>query len=272
MPDARFFELNYHLPKLQLLEVFPLMPFLWQRTGMVSIDVGANVGLWSETYLKVFGAQTSRHLMAEPMPANAERLRKRCANILSRLCDGVEVREVAVGASHGQVQINFDTDVTTLASVRNTASAIGRTTVALGKSITVPQVTIDDELDRLGLHRVDFMKVDVEGYEMSVFEGAGRAIREGRIDNILFEFGAHQMAHGESLKQHFDHFRANGLRMYRSHRARNFFGLTEIDPYLPAHEPSGDSVEMLLVSRTGPHPSYSGPRVVTRQPIVPKPA
>lgn len=143
MHSARFFELNYHLPKLQLLEVFPLVPFLWGRTDMTSIDVGANVGLWSEAYLRVFGPQTQRHLMIEPMPGNAERLRRRAANVLERMCVGTEIRELAVGASQGEVTIHFDNEVTTLASVRNASSDLGHAVVPLGKSRTVNQTTID---------------------------------------------------------------------------------------------------------------------------------
>ena len=269
MNSSRFFELNHHIPKPQLLEIFPLVPFLWQRDGLVSIDVGANVGLWSEAYLRIFGSGTRFHLMAEPMPANAAQLRRRNNNILSSLCADNDIREAAVGDSTEQVKIHFDSAVTTLASVRNAASDLGHRVVELSQSITVPQIRIDDEIARLGLSHVDFMKVDVEGYEAAVFRGAAEAIASRRIHNILFEFGTHQMLHGETLEQYFNLFSVHGYRMYRSHRARNFFGLTEIAPYVRAHEPSGNGVEMLLASVEGPHPAYNGPRVVTRQPIPP---
>lgn len=269
MTNARFFELNHHIPKLQLLEVFPLVPFLWRGDGLVSIDVGANIGLWSEAYLRVFGARTARHLMAEPMPGNAARLRRRTEVALSRLCPGVEIREAAIGDTDGKVVIHFDSEVTTLASVRNARSDLGHEVVELGQSITVPQLRLDDEIARMGVERVDFVKVDVEGYERAVFEGAQGALADGRIRNILFEFGTHQMVHGETLAEYHAFFRGHGFRMYRSLRARNFFGLTEIDPCTPAHEPSGDGVEMLLVSLDGPDPDYNGPRVVTRRPVPP---
>jgi FkbM family methyltransferase len=269
MNNARYFELSHHLPKLQLLEVFPLVPFLWLRGGMVSIDIGANTGLWSEAYLRNFGARTARHIMVEPMPANAERLRRRSDNVLKKLCAGVEIREAAMGDNAGDVVIHFDSDVTTLASVRSASSDLGHTVVNLSRSITVPQLRLDDEIARLGVEQVDFIKVDVEGYEQAVFDGSAAAIADGRIRNILFEFGVHQTVHGETLAGYFDFFRRHGYRMYRSHRARNFFGLTEIAPYTPAHEPTGSGVEMLLVTLDGPDPRYSGPRVVTRQPVPP---
>lgn len=269
MNPARFFELNHHIPKLQLLEIFPLVPFLWQREDLVSIDVGANIGLWSEAYLRIFGERTKCHILAEPMPANAEQLRRRSDNVLKTLCKEIEIRQAAVGDSTKMVEIHFDNDVTTLASVRNATSDLGHRVVPLSQSINVAQIRIDDEIARFGLTHVDFMKVDVEGYEAAVFKGAAEAIASRRIHNILFEFGAHQMVHGETLEEYYNLFQAHGYRMYRSHRARNFFGLTEIAPYVRAHEPSGDGVEMLLVSVSGPHPAYPGPRVVTRLPIKP---
>jgi hypothetical protein len=37
--------------------------------------------------------------------------------------------------------------------------------------------------------RIQFLKIDTEGQEMEVLQGASRMIQEGRIDFIQFEFG-----------------------------------------------------------------------------------
>jgi hypothetical protein len=44
----------------------------------------------------------------------------------------------------------------------------------------VPQCTVDDLVEELGLPRIGFVKIDVEGYETQVLEGAARTIRASR--------------------------------------------------------------------------------------------
>src|SRR5829696_8917938 len=50
-----------------------------------------------------------------------------------------------------------------------------------------------DTLDRFceagGVARIDFLKLDVEGHELSVLRGARRMLAEGRVSAIQFEFG-----------------------------------------------------------------------------------
>ena len=41
-------------------------------------------------------------------------------------------------------------------------------------------VTIDQELDRLGIGKIGLMKVDVEGAELAVLDGAARTLRDSR--------------------------------------------------------------------------------------------
>jgi hypothetical protein len=49
--------------------------------------------------------------------------------------------------------------------------------------------TVDQFCDENGVDRIQFLKIDTEGKEMEVLQGAARMIQEGRIDFIQFEFG-----------------------------------------------------------------------------------
>lgn len=51
-------------------------------------------------------------------------------------------------------------------------------------------VTVDDFLRDRKIERVHLLKIDTEGHESSVLRGAQRALREGRIDFVQFEFNA----------------------------------------------------------------------------------
>lgn len=260
--SVRFNELNHHLPKLQLHEVFPLTPFLSYSETMTSFDVGANNGLWSEAFLKTQGARVARHVMFEPMQGNLDQLARRDENILSKLTPVTEIVGAAVGAQQGEVEIHFDKENTTLASVSNTQSNLGHQMIELANSRTVPLTTVDAEMAARDITRLDLLKIDVEGYEMSVLKGADDALRAGQIRNVFFEFGVHQTQNGESFKDFYDYLAPLGFTFYKSSRGRNFFGVAKISHYSPTLEPEGMSVEMILASLDGPAESYRGPRVV----------
>lgn len=259
---ARFYELNHHIPKLQLLEVFPLTPFLDHYQDMAVFDVGANTGLWSEAFLKTQGARISSHVMFEPMQGNLDHLTQRDHNILSKLTTSTEIIGAAMGAEQGEVEIHFDKDITTLASISNTSSDLGHKVIDLGQSRMVPLSTVDAEMRARDIEQLHLLKIDVEGYEMQVLSGAEAALRAGRVRNIFFEFGVHQTQNGESFKDFFDYLSGFGFDIYKSSRGRNFFGVAHTSRYTPELEPTEKAVEMILATMDGPHPNYGGPRVV----------
>lgn len=259
---ARFYELNHHIPKLQLLEVFPLTPFLDHYDRLTCFDVGANTGLWSEAFVKTQGARIDRHVMFEPMQGNLDQLTRRDANILSRLAEGTEIVGAAMGAEQGEVEIHFDKESTTLASISNTKSDLGHVVIDLAQSRMVPMSTVDAEMTARQIEQLHLLKIDVEGYEMNVLRGAEQALRAGRIRNVFFEFGVHQTRNGESFRDFFDYLAGFGFRIYKSARGINFFGVAEASHYAPHLEPGDKAVEMVLASMDGPDPEYRGPRVV----------
>jgi hypothetical protein len=70
-------------------------------------------------------------------------------------------------------------------------------------------------LDHLGLERVDFMKVDVEGTEMRVFRGARATIERSR-PIILSELSPEMLKRvsGVPVRTFFDFFQALGYRCF----------------------------------------------------------
>ena len=56
-------------------------------------------------------------------------------------------------------------------------------------SETVTTTTLDTFCANRGIERIDYLKIDVEGHELSVLRGASRMLSERRIRFIQFEFG-----------------------------------------------------------------------------------
>ncbi len=53
----------------------------------------------------------------------------------------------------------------------------------------VEMKTIDSFCKEKNIQKIDFLKLDVEGNELKVLEGAKEIIKSGNVDHIQFEFG-----------------------------------------------------------------------------------
>jgi FkbM family methyltransferase len=146
----------------------------WRRVlpeGSVFFDVGANIGLYTVPASLQVGV-TGRVVAFEAHPWIHGFLDRNVA----RNCGGnVTVENLAVGDCSGEIRIVLND--------RN----IGETHVALEDETgeRVPIVTLDDYCASSGIGRVDYIKIDVEGYEANVLNGARRMI--GGNEGILIQ-------------------------------------------------------------------------------------
>lgn len=136
--------------------------------GSLVFDIGANLGERSENFLAL-GAKV---VAVEPQPALAARLRERLSDR-----SGFVVVEAALGQARGQAQL-MPASYHTVASMNpqwvERVQSTGRFDgIRWGNPVSVPVITADDLVDRLGVPA--FMKIDVEGYEAQVLAGLSRA-------------------------------------------------------------------------------------------------
>lgn len=143
-------------------ERFMAERFLLRRLidpGMNMLDVGANIGY----YLLLFRQATGPNgfiLCVEPEPDNVADLRAVIArNHMLR----VEVLEAAVGSQSGTAHL-----------MRGINSGV----IDGEGDFTVPLLTIDEAWDAPRLGRVNFIKIDVEGYEGHVLDGAAETLKQ----------------------------------------------------------------------------------------------
>jgi hypothetical protein len=59
------------------------------------------------------------------------------------------------------------------------------------------------------------LKIDTEGYEYEVLTGADKALSSGRIDNVFFEFGCHQVESRHFFADFFSLFDSKKFELYR---------------------------------------------------------
>jgi FkbM family methyltransferase len=142
------------------------------RPGMVAIDIGANIGYHTFTLAKLVGPQ-GIVVAIEPTSYACEKLRRNLS-----LNDFANVRLMNVGLSdrdEGEVEARF----------RSSYRLDGRDEV---RSERIRLVALDSLVGEQQLKRVDFIKLDVDGYEAKVFAGA-RTVLERFHPYIFFEYG-----------------------------------------------------------------------------------
>ncbi|MEX1184263.1 MAG: FkbM family methyltransferase [Gemmatimonadota bacterium] len=141
------------------------------RPGDVFFDVGANHG-WFSVLAATLGA--SQIHAFEPQPDVAVLLRRTLAPF-----DGT-VHELALSDQNGAADL-FVPDVAVMAGLRDWVTAQGR---GMGVRRSSCQTR---RLDDLQLPRPDIMKVDVEGAERLVFDGARATLDREDAPIVVFE-------------------------------------------------------------------------------------
>ena len=149
------------------------------RPGMTFVDVGANVGYYTALAAQLVGP-TGSVFVFEPSDYAYPRLSRmietnRLANahaIKCALADSAGDRFL-YGGTVGEETADIRT--ATMVPNDNPRKALVRTE------------TLDHMADELNIRHIDFMKIDVDGLEPLVLQGADRLITQGRISNIMLE-------------------------------------------------------------------------------------
>lgn len=167
MPFRAFYRLRAYRYLLWKSPEMGLLKFLADR-GKVSLDVGANLGLF--TY---FLARTSRHVYAfEPNPFPLRALRA--------VADAnVTVLPIAVSDRSGEAELVVPR---TAKGWSNNGASLAKAGDTAAGRVRVPCRAIDD----LDYQNVGFIKIDIEGHELAALKGAARTLERER-PNLFIE-------------------------------------------------------------------------------------
>jgi FkbM family methyltransferase len=163
----------------------PAAAALWVhllRPGMHVVDIGANKGYFSLLAAPRIGS-TGRLISYEPLPGNADDAQ---ATAIVNRHDHWLVRQVAVSSRAGTAafHIPIGADGSGWGSLESTS---GKPVL----DITVPLVTLDADLEELGMDRVDLAKLDIQGHELEALRGASTYLQTRRIRALIIEVHQH---------------------------------------------------------------------------------
>ena len=149
------------------------------RDVPVVFDVGANLGLWSRRLLEL--KPQARVFLFEPSPECLKRIEGLHLNTQG-------IIPAAVGDTVGKALLHFSSATDGSASLHQRGDSYFQDRTY--QSVEVSVTTLDKVVQERGIDFVDFVKMDIEGHELSALRGAVGALRERKIGGLSFEFGS----------------------------------------------------------------------------------
>jgi FkbM family methyltransferase len=152
-------------------------------SGMTVYDVGAFHGL-----LTLFFASRAKAVVCfEPNGSNRKRLME---NLTLNRIKNVEVRKTGVGSRHERREMLWNPLMSGGASVDGkTAENLLRAGVETVVE-EISMVTLDEEIPQAGLPAPDFVKIDIEGWELEALRGARNTLESYKPALFLEMHGA----------------------------------------------------------------------------------
>lgn len=198
---------------------------LVQGPHPVIFDVGANNGDTSLNYLSRFPNAVVHSF--EPHPVVFAKLRERMATV-----PNIVLNDCALGDVSGTMSFNLcnqDGSSSFLKFDPNSGYIQGLQ-LNTEDCVDVPIRTIDSYCDEANIERIHFLKIDVQGFEPAVIDGAVNMLRCKAIDTIqlefifrdfyerpasFFEIERRLIPHGYRLKSLFDIYPGQGSQLFQ---------------------------------------------------------
>jgi FkbM family methyltransferase len=199
------------------------------RAGMTVVDVGANQGIYTLLLSRLVGG-TGKVYAFEPEPVLYG-----CAlaNCRRNGATNVELLPYALGAQKGHLHLDISSLNTGDNRIRRDASAGTRVEVR--------------PLDSLIRGQVDFIKIDVQGWEFEVLRGMTRILEENPRIVLCFEFWPYGLrAAGEDPLDLLRYLETRGFVLREVQRGGV---LADIDPAALLARLSGTRYTNLLAAR-----------------------
>jgi FkbM family methyltransferase len=166
---------------------------LWPgREDIVVFDVGANDGRYAAAVRSTFGPDAQIHCF-EPDPVSFDALSRRFGQDARTSC-----HRLALSAEQGSARLYTNRDGSPLGSLHPEAFELIADTATTTHEVdveTLDRVSQEQHIDQIGL-----LKVDVEGHELAVLEGARKLFERDAIAVVQFEFGARNLASRSYLR------------------------------------------------------------------------
>lgn len=163
---------------------------------MVCIDVGANVGKYTQLLL----SETNSEIISfEPLKEAFKELQK----IENEYPNRLKVFNYAIGEENANLELNFSDEKSEKATFSNDIDKLSFFDHEKNKKVMTDVVTLDsfflENSSLINKKDIDLIKIDTEGFELEVIKGAKNTIENKRPKYIQLEFNWHQLFKNHSM-------------------------------------------------------------------------
>ncbi len=198
---------------------------LVRRPDPIILDVGANVGSSSKQFRATF-PQAVIHAF-EPHPGVFAKLKTSLEN-----APGIVLNPCALGDACGRLAFNLSSDRGSSSFLKFDPASpyLGALHLETEASVEVEVKTVDSYCREWGIEHIDFLKLDVQGFEPQVLDGAAEMLARQAIGTIqaeiifrsfydypasFFEIERRLRPHGYRLISIFDIYPGQGARLFQ---------------------------------------------------------
>ncbi|MCX7638666.1 MAG: FkbM family methyltransferase [Cyclobacteriaceae bacterium] len=214
------------------LEVIKLLKNL--PSQLIIFDVGANVGGYSLSLVNILREKNIRIYAFEPVYKTFLSCKKNLEKY-----SFIQVNNLGLGSSNSEAEINVSENNPGVSSIY----LLDKFDYNRKESIKI--ITLDDFCERESIDLIHFLKIDVEGHEYAVLQGALKMLKANKIQMIQFEFGSGNINSRTFFIDFYNLLQPN-FNLYRI--AKN--GLIPVQKYSHLHEVFGRVANYLAVSKS----------------------
>ena len=203
--------------------------------GDIVIDVGANIGYYTLIFAQLVGS-SGKVFAFEPESKNFEILKK---NIEINNYPNIVAEQKIVSDKSGIVKLFIAEHGIVGHRITQQKSS--------QKFIEVESIILDNYIKKLNLdNKINFIKIDVEGSEPKVLEGAKEIMQKSNQLKIFTEFNREAVEeYGIEPKEMIDLFYRNGFKIYLPNYKENKINLTNVNELLTSKETLLENINLL---------------------------
>ena len=203
--------------------------------GDIVIDVGANIGYYTLIFAQLVGS-SGKVFAFEPEPKNFEILKK---NIEINNYQNIVAEQKIVSDKSGIVKLFIAEHGIVGHRINQQKSS--------QKFIEVESIILDNYIKKLNLdNKINFIKIDVEGSEPKVLEGAKEIMQKSNQLKIFTEFNREAVKkYSVEPKEMIDLLYRNGFKIYLPNYKENKINLTNVNELLTSKETLLENINLL---------------------------
>jgi len=171
-------------------ESFFINEILAPTNPKLCIDIGANIG---EYTIKLLEETSARIISFEPLPAVFQQLTDATKNYAER----VILENKGIGSIEDMLTLHYNPKAVAHASFSEEVKKVSY--VSNKEKIECPVIKLDSYCEANNITTIDLVKIDTEGFESEVFEGAINTFSKIKPKFIHIEFNWHQLFRNTSL-------------------------------------------------------------------------